>query len=491
MTSLLLFCDSDSQVFAGIEYARAFGARGWATTFMVPRKSALAANAQLVLDSLDTPVVEAERKALAYLALEKSFSAVGLFTSGSMVKAACDDLKSISKLFSVRRPVVFTAFNGLVFEKFEEGLFWRLGCDIIGLNGRRDKILFDEFLLGREKEAPKAVLTGLHRGKPGERVVTERRKMVFCEQIIVPGIRKDRSQMFSLLAKLAESNPEWDVAIKPRIAKGEKSFHAPIYHPADYFDKLSIPNLTVDYRPLDMQLAEASLLGTVSSTAVFDGLNHGVPFFTIGNFGVSNKYGTHVFVPSGVMVNLRPDHSLDKLLEMQVSPAWLEWVGYSPAYTFDAMVDAVEQQRDKPLSQRKALLSELDHTDAVLKRTNKDVLAARLATAEKTRQVGALVDYALAATTDQAHLKAIQALELAHADAPRVPLIVRTLALMLVEAGEQEKALTVIRGGLELLPKNYSFQLIEERLSGRRRPPHQRLMRYLHILARKSKLVKN
>lgn len=491
MTSLLLFCDSDSQVFAGIEYARAFGARNWATTFMVPRKSALAANAQLLLDSLDAPVIEAERNSLAYLALEKGFTAIGLFTSGSSVKAACDDLKSVAKLLSLPRPLVFTAFNGLVFEKFEEGVFWRLGCDIIGLNGPRDKILFDEFMLGREQEAPKAVLTGLHRGKPGERVASERRKMVFCEQIVVPGVRKDRRQLFSLLAKLAEANPEWDVAIKPRIAKGEKSFHAQIFHPADYFDNLSIPNLTVDYRPLDLQLAEASLIGTVSSTAVFDGLNHGVPFFTIGNFGVSNKYGTHVFVPSGVMINLRPDQSLDKLLEMKVSPAWLDWVGYSPAYTFDVMVDAVEEMLDKPLSQRRSTLSELDHTDTILKRTNKDVLAARLTTVEKTRQVGALVDYALAATTDRAHEKAIRALELAHVDAPRVPLVIRTLALMLVEAGDAERALTVIRGGLEILPKNYSFQILEERLSGRRRPPHYRLMRYLHIVARKSKLLKN
>jgi hypothetical protein len=77
-----------------------------------------------------------------------------------------------------------------------------------------------------------------------------------------------------------------------------------------------------------------------------------------------------------------------------------------------------------------------------------------------------------------------------HVAAPGIPTLIRTFTGILVEAGEKEKALAVVRQALVRLPKNYSFQILEERLSGRRRPLHQRLMRYLHITARKSKWLK-
>jgi hypothetical protein len=489
--TVLLYCDSDSQVFAGIEYVRAFVRHGWTATFAIPSSARLAANATLLIEQANVAVLPVERPQLAYAALEKAFTAIGIMTTGSAVKAVCEDIAVLSRLLSVPRPIVFTGFNGLVFEKFEEGMFWRLECDVIGLNGPRDKILFDQFMFGREAEAPRVVLTGLHRGKPGTRIERERPKMVFCEQIVVPGSKGDRNQLFTLLAGVAAANPDWDVVIKPRIARGEKSFHSLVSHPEPFFERFSLPNLQVNYAPLDEQLADAALVGTVSSTAVFDGLNHGVPFFCVGNFGVSNKYGTHVFVPSGVMVNLKASHSLDELRALKVSPAWLDWVGYSPAYTMDVLVEAVDDMVGKPRRPMFSALSELRHTNTLLQRTNRDVLAAKLNTEHKTREVGALLDYALAASVDAAHDKAIQALELAHGRAPAMPLIIRTLATLLSEAGQKDKAVELVAHGLQELPNNYSLQILHETLTGRRAPAHRRLLRFLHITARKRRWIKH
>ena len=63
------------------------------------------------------------------------FDAVGVYLTGSKIaqfRAALDLIPAS------HRPLMFCGFNGVVLEKFIEGIYWRLGYDLICLSGPRD-----------------------------------------------------------------------------------------------------------------------------------------------------------------------------------------------------------------------------------------------------------------------------------------------------------------------------------------------------------------
>ena len=64
------------------------------------------------------------------------FDAIGVYLTGSKVS---DFRLALSLLSRSDRPLLFCGFNGVVLEKFLEGMSWRLGYDLICLNGPRDQ----------------------------------------------------------------------------------------------------------------------------------------------------------------------------------------------------------------------------------------------------------------------------------------------------------------------------------------------------------------
>ena len=126
----------------------------------------------------------------------------------------------------------FTGFNGLSYEKFEEGLAWRLGFDVIALNGPRDKTLFTDFVgYGPWKEQP-TIITGLVQAKEiaddkedaSKNAEGKTRKtFVFAEQVIVPSSLPERRYLLSQLIRIANKNSKWDVVIKCRGKTARKN----------------------------------------------------------------------------------------------------------------------------------------------------------------------------------------------------------------------------------------------------------------------------
>ena len=65
-----------------------------------------------------------------------SFDAVGVYLTGSKI---AQFRAALNLLPNPQRPLMFCGFNGVVLEKFIEGIYWRFGSDLICLNGPRDQ----------------------------------------------------------------------------------------------------------------------------------------------------------------------------------------------------------------------------------------------------------------------------------------------------------------------------------------------------------------
>ena len=159
------------------------------------------------------------------------FDAIGVYLTGSKIS---DFRQALSLRPKRDRPLLFCGFNGVVLEKFAEGISWRLGYDLIGLSGPRDQDALDQIVAGTPFEQQATVLTGLRRNDSRATPPLPRKQrpkqLVFAEQVVMPRSRQDRAEMLRILSDLARRSPNWEVLIKPRIAPGEATFHQATDH---------------------------------------------------------------------------------------------------------------------------------------------------------------------------------------------------------------------------------------------------------------------
>lgn len=346
---MLLACDLDSQIFGALPIADAFAARGWRPVFALDR-SKTKSIAQALIERIAARFEVIERRLGALPASEEIFgyAAVGVFATGSQLALFRHMLELAAKVVGRPRPALFCGFNGLVFEKFEEGVAWRLGYDVVALNGPRDRDALRDFLDGSEFAGQPSVVVGLRRRPRAEpaapRPAGGRKLFVFAEQVVVPRWPLERRNLIETLARLARENPGWEVAIKARVKPQEQTFHeqpAPVERLVQHL-KDRPQNLVLTYEPLDDLLVRADLFATISSTALFDALDHGVPSLVSADFGLRNADGAHVFFSSGLRVRLAGLGSLDDAPRLAPDPRWLERVGYGEGASPDALIDWIE-----------------------------------------------------------------------------------------------------------------------------------------------------
>lgn len=474
---VLFACDLDSQVFGALPLALAFAARDWKVTFAIESSRTLP---EAVLDRLAGSFGVLERPISALPTDDEAFrhEAIGVYVTGSRLAVFRHLLELAAGVKGLPRPALFCGFNGLVFEKFEEGLAWRLGYDVIGLNGPRDRDAFVDFLHATEFAKQPSVIVGLRRktdtpprplkiptpapvaeetdllstgeaqapdqtaavagagriGAPigaagdatpndlasdrpataefaseedddggvedateadadsldddvaaddapaigddeappssgeatsavagaaaapledapstpgvGEpRVPTVPPKLfVFAEQVVVPRSLRERQSLVATLARLAKASPGWDIALKARVRPNEQTFHTQPNHIEKLVKSLrSKPrNLRVTYEPLDALLDRADLFATISSTALFDAFDYGVPSLVASDFGLRNADGAHVFFASGLLVRLCDLRSLDDAPIHSPDERWIRRMGYGAPYSPGALIDWLE-----------------------------------------------------------------------------------------------------------------------------------------------------
>ena len=279
------------------------------------------------------------------------FDAIGVYLTGSKIS---DFRQALSLRPKRDRPLLFCGFNGVVLEKFAEGISWRLGYDLIGLSGPRDQDALDQIVAGTPFEQQATVLTGLRRNDSRATSPLPRKQrpkqLVFAEQVVMPRSRQDRAEMLRILSDLARRSPNWEVLIKPRIAPGDATFHDVDTHISTTLKQsLGVPpaNLRLDYRPLPELLKQARLLATLSSTAFFDALDFGCRAIAISDLGLQPDYGGHVYAGSGVWRSLEAIPNLDALDAEGPSPdpRWLEWMGYGRPFSPSALLEVLNEQK--------------------------------------------------------------------------------------------------------------------------------------------------
>lgn len=341
--TVALFGDSDSQIFGLLPHANAFRNRGWNVSILIDKSSSIPAGL-LKRVSDDFSTFHVPRENLPNYILEGNFKVAGVFSRASHLHRFRLNFEKQCLQYSENRPGIFTGYNGLTYEKFEEGLAWRLGYDVVALNGPRDGLLLEEFVKFSDCHAQPYVTTGLAQSKLGLRDTNSilptkqnpnRKLFVFAEQVVVPTTKAERRYLVSQLIQIATSNPEWDIFIKCRIRKSEKTFHDVKYHLEKILKEFRNrpKNLKISYDNLPDLLKRASLFGTISSTAIFESLNASVPSIVISDFGIKNSHGTHVFSNSGVATKLSDIRDLALLEDIEPSEEWLEWVGASNIQT--------------------------------------------------------------------------------------------------------------------------------------------------------------
>ena len=296
----------------------------------------------------------------------RHFDAIGVYLTGSKIS----DFRQAMSLFpGSHRPLLFCGFNGVVLEKFMEGMSWRIGYDLICLNGPRDQDALQQMLDGSPFANQPTVLTGLQRN--GEATTSaisseeRHRQMVFAEQVVMPRNQRSREKMVRILADLARRSPDWEILIKPRVAPDESTFHQSERHISQTLIKSlgqPPPNLKLDYRPLPELLSQSRLMATVSSTAFFDALDFGCRPVAMADFGLNPSNGSHIFAGSGVWRTLEAVEDLDVLDRELPQPNqdWLAWMGYGMDWRPEQLIASLQDLKSEmrqPLKTKSGYIS--------------------------------------------------------------------------------------------------------------------------------------
>lgn len=352
---LLLVADSDSQLLACQALARCGGEQEVQITVnAIPR----AGTPTAILAALRSmgPLWELElRQLLADPRLDQ-FEAIGVYLTGSKLAEFRSCYHSTRHSLQRPRRALFCGFNGVVLERFEEAIAWRLGYDLICLNGPRDQARLRQFLDDTPFGSQRCVLTGLGRNRnPSSRpspTAARPRRLVFAEQVVMPAAPAERRRLVRILAGLARRSPHWELLIKPRVAPHESTFHSVDTHISQTLvEALGSPpaNLKLSYAPLAQLLLESRLLVTVSSTALFDALDLGCKPVVMDDFGLRQDLGTPFFAGSGLLQSLTSVEDLDSLAEApEPDPDWLHWVGYHPDFSPGNLLEALRQLEEQP-----------------------------------------------------------------------------------------------------------------------------------------------
>lgn len=209
------------------------------------------------------------------------------------------------------RPVLVTGLPGISYPAKWKGLFLRARADLFVLHSRREVREYAA-LAAENGVAPHFALARLpflratddgasgsgSGSASGDAVVPD--TVVFAAQPSVPATEEDRRAIVEWLATTARTHPEWRVVIKTRAVAGENQTHRELHPYSGLLPADAPANLTIETGPMRAHLDRAVALVTVSSTAVVEAVDRGVPALTLSDFGVSRSLINEVFAGSGL-----------------------------------------------------------------------------------------------------------------------------------------------------------------------------------------------
>lgn len=337
---VFLIFDSDSQYFACKSLVPQFLRSGWVVEFVIlgdfktPDTNELSGVSVTRVETVDDVWAVPNLGAC---------DAIGAYLPGSRLRIIWNQACAYYESHG-RRPLLFTGYNGVVLERFEDGISWRSGFDIIALNSPEDLEKANAFAGHSTIQRPTLMpIVGINRNEkaldPKLGFVSNwenLRQVVFAEQVLFPRGVREKFYLYSQLIRIALENPDWEVIVKPRTLPGGTTFHRQTDHISEFISRhFALPsNMRIRYEPLDKILKETTVLFSISSTAFFDAVSMGVPSYVLSDFGISTNYGTHYFHGCGCTICLADIGQLSHdLFRATPSNAWLEFKGFSSQFT--------------------------------------------------------------------------------------------------------------------------------------------------------------
>jgi hypothetical protein len=229
-----------------------------------------------------------------------------------------------------RRPVLISAYPGILFRHQLEGMMDRSGVDLLCLNAESDAQLYRQGCMALGLSSDNAIVTGLPIlwSLQPRLQVPEHSSIVFFEQPSVPDNPIQRKYLCRRLAKLALAWPEHPVIFKPRTSRVEATLHRHHGEMASRIERLGrrVTNLQISYKPSLSLLKQCGCAITVSSTAAMEAMALGVSTRVVSDLGVNESLGNHYFLESGAVADF------DAILRDPFTPRhqrdWLERQGH-------------------------------------------------------------------------------------------------------------------------------------------------------------------
>lgn len=227
-----------------------------------------------------------------------------------------------------RTTALVSALPGVAYPATEKAMRFRSLGDAFITHSHAEARDFTAVLEGLR--SPQAVLTArlpflASRGVP-RRDATPVRSVVFAAQAKFPVGRSEREQVLESLARTRRSHPDIEVTVKLRARAGEPQTHREA-HPFDRLwedlvarGRVAAGEVGFATGPMTGVLRPGALLVTVSSTAVLEAIDHGLPAIVLDDFGLGPELYNQVFAGSGLVGSLR---DVEALAVRHPDPGWL------------------------------------------------------------------------------------------------------------------------------------------------------------------------
>jgi hypothetical protein len=229
-----------------------------------------------------------------------------------------------------RRPLLISAYPGILFRHQLEGMMDRSGVDLLCLNAESDAHLYRQGCTALGLDCGNALVTGLPIlwSLQPRLQVPEGASIVFFEQPSVPDNPIQRKYICRRLAQLARAWPGHPVIFKPRISRVEATLHRHHGEMVSRIEKLAkrVTNLQISYKPSLSLLKNCGCALTVSSTAAMEAMALGVSTRIISDLGVNESLGNHYFLESGALADF--DAIERDPFSIRHDRSWLERQGY-------------------------------------------------------------------------------------------------------------------------------------------------------------------
>ncbi|MDV2964540.1 DUF6716 putative glycosyltransferase [Nitratireductor aquimarinus] len=351
MQSVLFVVAHDSQFKWAASAAKPFRDNGWAVGFFSPTEHARISEAQMA-DAGVSPdeVTSSDGRSNAWFWAEHDV--VFFLTPGGITERYIYALRERIQANPQKRPIIVSAYVGMVIDGHVGGYLYRAASDLICVNSPYDYEVYAEAAKDFGISTSSLEVTGLSiiGAETEPQKEGDIRQVLFADQLAIPDSTIDRKVVYQNLLEYAVKHPSRRVIVKPRHRPDEGSFHKGKYPPETHFAGRPLPrNLSIDYTPISELLPTTDLLLTVSSTAALEALAQGVRVGIIADVGVREKHGNHMFIGSGLI------RTFDQIASDDIGSPSADWLAKYQHHGVEP-VQAIYNAVLKKLDERPALI---------------------------------------------------------------------------------------------------------------------------------------